>query len=217
MITINPGTPPDLDVTIVPREAERLLGLVDDPRQRLMLENFRRHSMLEVSGRWPEIVDPRMTIEHPVYRIAAGGRTEVFDGLDAVSGFYRDLTDSGMNVLFPISERMAVSDWGLTFESQIAHFVPGHLMPALGLEVEDSAPTYLLTQRVCNVWPYSDESLPRLMGENVYIDTGSTEVFALDPSQVITPQDTREILSPMVDALTPYAELGDEFSTKAGR
>jgi hypothetical protein len=209
MITINPGPPPALDVTIVPREAERLLGLVTDPRQRLMLENFRRHSMLEVSGRWPEIVDPHMTIEHPVYRIAAGARTEVFDGLDAVAGFYRDLTDGGMNVLFPVWERMAVSDWGLTFESKIAHFVPGHLMPALGLEVEDSAPTYLLTQRVSNVWPYSDESLPRLMGENVYIDTGSTEVFVVDPSQVITPQHTREILSPMVDALSPYQELGD--------
>jgi len=26
---------------------------------------------------------------------------------------------------------------------------------------------------------------------------------------VITPQHTREILSPMVDALTPYQELGD--------
>jgi len=207
MISINTGPAPELDVTIVPREAERLLGFVQDPRQRLMLENFRRHSMFEVAGRWEEIVDPTMTVEHPVYRVAGGAGLEVFDGHAAVCGFYGNLTDAGLNVLFPIWERMAVSDWGLAFESQLSHTVPGQLMPLLGYEVPDQSATYLLVQRVSNVWPYTDEEKPRLLGENVYIDAGSAEAYILDPGDVITPTHARKVLSEMVDSLPRYAFL----------
>ncbi|TIC80003.1 hypothetical protein [Nocardioides sp. GY 10127] len=207
MLTLHDGPAPRLDVTIVPREAERLLGFVTDRRQRLMLENFRRHGMYEVAGRWTEILDPALTVEHPVYRVADGPSTEVFDGMEAVRGFYGGMTDAGLNVLFPIWERMAVSDWGIAFESQLAHVVPGELMAVMGHEVEDTSVTYLLSQRVSNVWPFNDEERPRLLGEHVYLDQASAEAWVLPEEHVVTPKMATEALSPLVDALPPYTSL----------
>ena len=191
---------PKLDVLAVPREADRLLGIVTDERQRAILENFRRHAMLEVSGRWPEILAPELTSSHPVYRVAAGTTTEVFDGYDAVAGFYRGMTDVGLNLIMPLSERMAVADWGLAFESLLAHVVPGPALPLHGVVVDgvDPAATYVLTERVANVWPYDADA--KLLGENVFIDVGSRNLYLLEPGDVITTDQARQALEPLLDA-----------------
>lgn len=191
---------PKLDVLAVPREADRLLGIVTDERQRAILENFRRHAMLEVSGRWPEILAPELTSSHPVYRVAAGTTTEVFDGHDAVAGFYRGMTDVGLNLIMPLSERMAVADWGLAFESLLAHVVPGAALPLHGVVVDgvDPAATYVLTERVANVWPYDADA--KLLGENVFIDIGSRNLYLLEPGDVITTDQARQALEPLLDA-----------------
>ena len=46
-----------------------LLRTVEDPRHRAILSNYRRHALLEVSGRYEEILTPAMTISNPVYRL----------------------------------------------------------------------------------------------------------------------------------------------------
>ena len=192
-------TVPKLDVRNVPAEAERLLGWVTDPRKRAILENFRRHSMLEVSGRWPEILSPELTVAHPVYRIVDGAHTEIFDGYDAVAGFYSGLTEAGLNVLAPIEERMAVSDWGLAIESLLGQILRGDQLPIFGEPARDSATYYLMTHNVANIWPYDDDA--RLKGENVYIDRASRAIYEMDESEVTTPAMAAEILAPMIDAL----------------
>ena len=191
---------PKLDVLAVPREADRLLGIVTDERQRAILENFRRHAMLEVSGRWPEILAPELTSSHPVYRVAAGTTTEVFDGHDAVAGFYRGTTDVGLNLIMPLSERMAVADWGLAFESLLAHVVPGPALPLHGVVVDgvDPAATYVLTERVANIWPYDADA--KLLGENVFIDIASRNLYLVEPGDVITTDQARQALEPLLDA-----------------
>jgi hypothetical protein len=191
---------PKLDVLAVPREADRLLGIVTDERQRTILENFRRHAMLEVSGRWPEILMPELTCSHPVYRVAEGTTTEVFDGYDAVAGFYRGMTDAGLNLIMPLAERMAVADWGLAFESELAHVVPGAALPLLGVVVDgvDPAATYVLTERVANIWPYDADA--KLLGENVFIDIASRNLYLVEPGDVITPDQARQTLEPLLDA-----------------
>jgi len=193
---------PKLDVLAVPREADRLLGIVTDERQRTILENFRRHAMLEVSGRWPEILAPELTSSHPVYRVAEGTTTEVFDGYDAVAGFYRGMTDVGLNLIMPLplSERMAVADWGLAFESELAHVVPGAALPLLGVVVNgvDPAATYVLTERVANIWPYDADA--KLLGENVFIDIASRNLYLVEPGDVITTDQARQALEPLLDA-----------------
>nr|WP_159059420.1 hypothetical protein [Streptomyces antibioticus] len=193
-----PAVVPRLDVLNVPREAERQLGLVTDPRHRAILTNFRRHAMLEVSGRWPEILDPDLTVSHPVYRIAEGDNTAVFDGHDAVAGFYRTMTDAGLNVLVPLTERIAVADWGLAIESLLGQIVPGALMkPAMGEDVDDLDAHYLVTHKVANIWPYDEDV--KLLGEHVYIDRASREVHRMDPADVVTPQQAADLLAPLLD------------------
>jgi hypothetical protein len=192
-------TVPKLDVRNVPAEAERLLGWVTDPRQRAILENFRRHSMLEVSGRWPEILSPELTVAHPVYRIADGAHTEIFDGSDAVAGFYSGLTEAGLNVLAPIEERMAVSDWGLAIESLMGQILRGDQLPIFGEPPRDPATYYLMTHNIANIWPYDDDA--KLKGENVYIDRASRAIYELDESAATTPTMAAEILAPMIAAL----------------
>ena len=191
---------PKLDVLAVPREADRLLGIVTDERQRTILENFRRHAMLEVSGRWPEILVPELTCSHPVYRVAAGSTTEVFDGYDAVTGFYRGMTDAGLNLIMPLVERMAVADWGLAFESELAHVVPGAALPLLGVVADgvDPAATYVLTERVANIWPYDADA--KLLGENVFIDIASRNLYLVEPGDVITTDQARQALEPLLNA-----------------
>jgi hypothetical protein len=199
-VTVAAEPAPKLDVRKVPEEAERLLGIVTDRRQRAILQNFRRHAMLEVAGRWPEILAPELTCDHPVYRVANGTATEVFDGREAVAGFYRGMTEAGLNLIMPVWERMAVADWGLAFESELAHIVPGRALPILGVSANglDLDATYVLTERVANIWPYDRDA--RLMGENVYIDVGSRRLFMMEPDDVITPAQASVALAPLLAA-----------------
>jgi hypothetical protein len=192
---------PKFDVSAVPREAERLLTWLTDERQRAIVANFREHAMLEVSGRWPEILSPRLTVAHPVYRISEGSQTMVYDGRDAVAGFYRGMTENGMNVLGPLAEKMAVSDWGLAVESVLGQMVPGGQMHIFGETAGNPDAHYLITHRVANVWPYDENAL--LMGENVYVDRGSREIYKLAPSDVVTPEMAREILAPLLAVIRP--------------
>jgi len=135
-----------------------------------------------------------------VYRVADGTTTAVFDGREAVAGFYRGMTEAGLNLIMPVWERMAVADWGLTFESELAHIVPGRALSILGVSASglDLDATYVLTERVANIWPYDRDA--RLLGENVYIDVGSRRLFMMEPDDVITPAQASAALAPLLAA-----------------
>lgn len=189
---------PKVDVLKVPQEADRLLASswLTDPRQRAMVENVRVHGMLEVSGRWEEILAPELTVQTPHYIISEGEHTEYFDGMEAVRRFYGEMTSAGLNVLVPVTERIAVSDWGVTFESLLSHTIPGHLMHIFGESVPDESQTYVMTFRVTNVWHYNDDV--KLLGENVYIDKPSRRILPARPEDVVTPQMARDLLAPIL-------------------
>ena len=189
-----------VDILNVPRESDRILASswLTDPRLRAMVENVRVHGMLEVSGRWQDILSPALTVPHPVYRVSEGEGSEVFDGMEAVSRFYGDMTDAGMHVLVPRTEQMAVADWGVTFESLLSHTVPGHLMHVFGESVPDESQTYVMTMRVSNVWHFTEDV--KLIGEHVYIDRASRVVQVADPAQVVTPEKARAALAPLLAA-----------------
>lgn len=201
-MTTGPGltTAPKVDPLNVPRECDRILASpwLTDPRLRAMVENLRVHGMLEVSGRWEEILSPELTVPHPVYVVSEGEQSQTFDGMDAVRGFYDGLTSAGLNVLVPITEQIAVADWGVTFESLLSHTVPGHLMHVFGESVADESATYVMTFRVVNVWRYTDDV--KLIGENVYIDRSSRQVWVAEPDDVVTPAKARAALAPLLAA-----------------
>ncbi|MBX5467241.1 MAG: hypothetical protein K6U14_07080 [Firmicutes bacterium] len=179
------------------RETERLLATEQSPRRRAILKNFRRHGMLEVAGRWEEILTPEMIVEHPVYRITEKGKTTVLDGMEAVRQFYRQLTESRLNVFGALEERIAVADWGLAIQSLFGHFLPGRVLLEQGETVDDPDGWYFLTHWLASIWPYDEQG--RLMGEYVYEDTGSRHIEKMDPKDVVTPEQARAILDPLID------------------
>jgi hypothetical protein len=185
------------DVRDVAKAPDELLARTENPRHRAILTNFRRHALLEVSGRWREILTPEMVVDHPVYRINENGRSTHLTGLTEIATFYQGIADGGLNVFGPIEERMAVADWGLAVESLFGNYLPGHVLAAQGEDVDDPDAWYQLTHYLASFWPYDDEC--RLIGEHIYEDSASRTVEKLRPDQVVTPAMAAAILDPLID------------------
>ena len=80
----------EFDITQTNVAVERLLEVTENPRHRYMLEAYGRHRYLEMAGRYKEIFEPEMTIEHPVYRFDFYGRKLLLDGREQVEAVYRE-------------------------------------------------------------------------------------------------------------------------------
>jgi len=174
---------------------DALLAQTDNPAHRAILKNYRRHVLLEVSGRYPQILAPDMMVGHPVYRLTEGPRTLVLDGKQAVRRWYRRLVDSGANVMWATDEQYAVADWGFAAEMTLHHVMPGAVLAAGGTDIDDLAATHLVKQTVAFHWPYENGLL---IGEHVYQDTASTQIIKLAPPDVITPARAAELLAPVL-------------------
>jgi hypothetical protein len=188
---------PVFDVRNVVRVPDRLLAETENPRHRKILMNFRRHAMLEVSGRWKEILVPEMMTAEPVYRINEGGRSFQLVGMGEIGAFYASIADRGLNVFGPIDEVMAVADWGLAIESFFGHHVPGRILAEQGEDVDDLDAVYQVTHYVSSFWPYDEHCL--LTGEHIYEDGSSRRVEKMDPADVITPARAAELLAPLIE------------------
>ncbi len=190
----------------VVKAPDELLARTDNPRHRAILRNFRRHALLEVSGRWREILTPKMMVDHPVYRINENGRSIHLSGMAAIGNFYQDIADRGLNVFGPIEDQIMVSDWGLAIESLFGNHLPGHVLLEQGEDIDDPDAHYQLTHYVASFWPYDEDC--RLIGEHIYEDAASRTIHRLEPHQVVTPAQAAQILTPLLDA----AERGVEHT-----
>ena len=188
-----------LDISTTTAAIDRLLEVTENPRHRQILENYRRHALLEVSGRWPEILDPEMTVEHPVYRITEGGRTMLLDGREQVGEFYGGMTEVAAHLMVLEDEYIAVADWGFASESIFNHQASGLFLIASGEEVDDPDGFYLLRHRLSMVWHYDDRA--RMIGEHVYEDATSREITKIAPEDVLTPQEAADMLAPLIRPL----------------
>ena len=184
-----------LDVCTSPNE---LLARTEDRRHRKMIKNYRRHAMLEVAGRWEEILKPDMLSDEPLYRMFYMGQSIVLTGMDQIAGFYEAFDASGGTVFGPIEERMAVSDWGIALESYFGHHLRGHQLEAMGVDVPDSQGFYQFEHWLSSFWPY-DESC-RLIGEHIYEDPGTRVLHSMDEADFVTPQLAGEMLTPLIDS-----------------
>lgn len=185
------------DVRDLVKVPDELLARTDNPRHRAILTNFRRHALLEVAGRWREILTPEMVVDRPVYRINENGHSTHLTGRDEIGKFYADIADRGLNVFGPIEERIAVADWGLAVESLFGNYLPGHVLAAQGETIDDPGAWYQLTHYMASFWPYDEHC--RLIGEHIYEDTASRVIEKLHPDQVVTPAAAAEILNPLID------------------
>ncbi|WP_067461174.1 hypothetical protein [Actinomadura macra] len=192
------------DVREITTGVDAALAVVDDPRHRHMLKNYRRHALLEVSGYWEDILVPTMTVAHPVYRLTERGKTLVLDGMEEVRKFYSGIVEQGVNVFGALEEKVAVSDYGIFIEAIFAQIVRG-TDAALAGEHVDPDGTYQVSHRFAAAWPYRDGLLA---GEFIYDDTGSWRVDEVDPSALMTPAEARKALAPFLEQ-SPLSEVED--------
>jgi hypothetical protein len=187
-----------VDVCASPDE---MLKQTDNPRHRAMIKNYRRHAMLEISGRWQEILEPGMLVEHPVYRVFEGGQALTLDGREQVTTFYEAFAASGATVFGPLNEQMLVSDGGLALESYFGNHLRGHQLIGMGIEVDDPQGYYQLERWIASFWPYDANCL--LIGEHIYENTGSRVVHQIDESDFVTQEMAAAALNPILDAPEP--------------
>lgn len=184
---------------------EKQLEGIENPRHRAILKNYRRHGLLEVAGRYRELLAPDMTVEHPHYRLHEGGQSIILDGMEQVVAFYESLMAANAIVMWVADQDIAVNDHGFSGEVVFNAFVPA---PMLGESAfvdiragEDPGEMYLLRRTLAFVWPYDERC--RLIGEHVYEDTASREILRPDPADVITAVRAAELLTPEIDRVLP--------------
>lgn len=187
-------------------DVDTLIDSLENPLHRKILINYRRHGLLEVSGRYDELLQPNMTVEHPHYRLFEGGEAVILDGMDAVRTFYETLAAVDMLVMWTGKQHMAVHDWGFAGEAEFSQFVPESAMGGDNVfgdmdagagGAKEGEKWFLVRRRLAFVWPYDETG--RMIGEHVYEDVDSKVVTEVDASEVIDGTRAAELLAPIID------------------
>lgn len=194
-----------LDITKQNRAVERVLQATDNPRHRYLLEVYLRHRYLESAGRWSEILDPELTVDHPVYRFTLATHPSfVLDGREQVAALYKHWTDTNQSVFYVEDELVAVGDHvvlgrGISYQQTL-----GSELAAEGVDADPDA-MYLTKSAVAMIWPYDDRC--RLLGEDVWeFDPSVREYIKLDPADVLTARQAGQLLDPLIKPLPTFDE-----------
>src|SRR5260370_37867222 len=128
-----PLAPRDIAETI--SAAANLLETTENLRHRAILENYRRHAILEICGEWEGIFAPDMMVKEPVYYFSITGFDGVVvDGADAVKDVYRNLAETQTCVMLVENEHLWVDDWGFASDSNFVTYQLGHNLIEQGFE-----------------------------------------------------------------------------------
>jgi hypothetical protein len=109
------------------------------------------------------------------------------------------MSEAGNLVMILEDEEIAVADWGFTSESIFNHYTPGRVLVEAGEDLDDPDAWYLLRHRIAMVWHYDDRA--RMIGEHVYEDATSRAIVKLAPEDVVTREEAREALAPLIRPL----------------
>ncbi len=186
------------DPAVTISAADRLLAVTVNPLHRQILENYRRHAILEVTGNWQDIFAPDMTVPEPTYSFDVTGLDGVKLVGDEVKGFYKSLADQGATVILVEDEQLMVSDWGLASESWFNTYQRGSALTGL-----DPSGYYVTRQRLAMMWPF--DSRGRLLGEHVYEAKAFHQVAEVTESSFVTLEDARARLLPLLRPLPKLA------------
>jgi hypothetical protein len=183
--------------------ADKLLDTTENPHRRAILENYRRHAILEICGEWEGIFAPDMMVEEPVYYVSITGFDGVVaDGADSVKNIYRNLAETQTCVMLVEDEHLWVDDWGFASDSNFVTYQRGHNLIEKGFEVDDPSGYYREIQHFVMVWPYDERA--RLIGERIYEDKPMHRIEHVEREDFISLDDARERLLPL---LRPLPEL----------
>lgn len=194
-----------LDITKQNIAVEKVLERTENPRHRYMLQSYLRHRYLESAGRWEEILDPALTVEHPFYRFDLIGLGRfTLDGPDAVGALYSHWTATNQCVFYVEDEMVAVGDHMIIGRGTSYQQTLGSELGATGLDADPDA-MYLTRSQIMMLWPYDDRC--RLIGEDVWeYDDAKKAYIKLDPSEVLTAQQSGELLAPFIKPLPPFED-----------
>jgi hypothetical protein len=187
-----------MDITGIVSGVDDLLERTDDRLHRQILENFRRHALLEVSGKLEAILEPEMIVEEPHYVLQNGEETTELRGMDEVRAFYEELRENGEQVMVIRDEQFGVSDTGLAHNWEMNHYYRGENLAEKGVEGVDPDGYYIRRYREVGLWPY--DSRGRLEGEHVS-RIGPIETIEIPREAFITPEEARAELEPLIRPL----------------
>lgn len=189
------------DITRTNLAIARLLEVTENPRHRWLLHAYDRHRNLEMAGRWQEIFEPDMTVEHPVYHFNVFGINTVLDGAEAVKAVYDEWSRSAQCIFYTDDEKLAVGDNMIVSTATIYQQTPGVVLAEAGAPVDPDA-HYLVANVEHMIWPYDDEG--RLIGEDVWeIDESKRQIIPLAPHEVLTVDMSAKLLNPLIKPLPP--------------
>jgi hypothetical protein len=192
---------PRFDISRNVQEHDRLLATLENPRHRRIVENYRRHALLEVMGYWEQIFVPEMTVSTPIYKFNYEGINATLVGQEVLD-FYLGMAESGGNAIVVTDETIVVGDEGFGQKSYHTQFLKGATIRKLGHEVDDDDAWYAFKQLIVSFWPYDDDC--RMIGEWGGA-IGQPEIEKIDESDVVTIQHAREALEPQLLPLSDYS------------
>lgn len=192
-----------LDIREQNRAVERVLGATENSRHRYLLQSYLRHRYLESAGRYEEILEPELTVEHPVYRFTLFGRPPFkLEGREQVETLYRHWTETDQCVFYVEDEIVAVGDHmivgrGLSYQQTL-----GSELVAAGVDAEEGA-MYLAKSQIAMIWLYDDHC--RLLGEDIWeFDDTERAFMKLDSADVLTAAEAGRLLDPLIKPLPPF-------------
>lgn len=194
---------PKKDITVTISAADRLLETTTKPLHRQILENYRRHAILEVCGYWQPIFEPDMTVEHPIYYYNVRGFAgEKAEGAAAIKGIYQHLAESSGSVMIVENERLMISDWGFASEADFNSYYRGHTLISDGIQIGNPDGFYVLRQGYVMLWNYDERG--RMIGEQVYENRSLYDLKEIAEEDFLTLEDARSQLMPLLRPLPVY-------------
>lgn len=190
-----------LDINELTKAQDHLLATTTNRRHRAILENYRLHAFLEVTGRWHGIFEPEMTVPDPIYHVHSGTAVDTLRGRKEVQALYQSYVDANSSVIILTDEKLSVEDWGFASEAIQNRIFPGKALLDIGDTIDDPEACYLTRRTTAMFWHYDTEC--RLVGENVYRG-GDRVVRKLAPNEVITRDEVYESLLPLYPRLSAY-------------
>jgi len=184
------------DIRKLTLAADTLIPQLKSQRHRAILQNYRKHAMLEVSGRFSEIFTPELCTDNPSYRVAMAGNFLELNGKSEIRDFYGSLLDTESTVMMLEGEKIAVADWGFASEAIYHTFMPGRTAVMRGNEVGDLDAIYIESRWISVVWSYDERC--RMIGEHVYLAPKATAIRPCPPDEMLTLEEVRAIFDPLI-------------------
>lgn len=167
------------------------------PHQRRIMLVYKQHASLEICGRWPEIFDPRLTVEEPDYVFAAGKKYYKLEDEGSVRWFYNALSTAGSSVRVLTDEEIYLTDKGFMSEALYHIYMRGETARSYGHEVDDLDGYYIERRWSIVNWRFNDRA--RMIGERVY-PAPTAELVRVDRSQFWTTEEVQEVLGDEIDS-----------------